>query len=360
MGLPLVAPVLLLDTLLPQMRSLFVRKKRYATADAQLLLAFMNLYAVSGQKAYLGKARSLAQALLDISIPGYSGHCWGYPFDWQHSKALWPKNTPYITCTPYCFEAFLALHDATGEKQHLCVAESIARFVFHDLNDTETSIDASAGSYSPLDQSKVINASAYRAYVLLEAAARFEDSSYRETGLKNLRFVLHSQNEDGSWLYELDNPQGAFIDHFHTCFVLKNLHKINRRLKDPAIVKAVADGFAYYRERLFDAAGTPVPFAVRPRTQIVKQDLYNYAEAITLCVLLGDKMVEAIPTAHRLARDLVRSYQLPDGHFVGKVFFGGRRHTLPFMRWPQAQLFYAVTNLLVATAVPSRARDAEV
>jgi hypothetical protein len=31
---------------------------------------------------------------------------------------------------------------------------------------------------------------------------------------------------------------------------------------------------------------------------------------------------------------------------VTRVFRGGFRHRFPFLRWPQAQLFYALTNLL--------------
>src|SRR6267378_7881039 len=103
-GLPLIAPLVLLDTLLPWSRPLFVSKQRFATADAQLALAFLNLYHLTGNGAYLEKAVALANALLQSSIPGYHGHCWGYPFDWQTSKQFWEKNTPFITATPYCFE----------------------------------------------------------------------------------------------------------------------------------------------------------------------------------------------------------------------------------------------------------------
>src|SRR5687768_15325329 len=163
LGLALIAPIVAAETFCPSIRKLFVRKQRFATADAQLLLAFLLLHQVSGDVKFLQICRALADDLLDISIPGYRGHCWGYPFDWQNNSGLWKRNTPFITATPYCFEAFLALHDATGERRYLDVAESIARFVRNDLHDTATSPDAAAGSYSPVDRSQVLNASAYRA-----------------------------------------------------------------------------------------------------------------------------------------------------------------------------------------------------
>jgi hypothetical protein len=367
---------------------------------------------------WLSKARSLAEDLLSYSIPGYSGHCWGYPFDWQNNKGLWRKNTPFITCTPYCFEAFLNLYDATGEERYLDIAASIARFVESDLKDTPAGVDASAASYSPHDDSKVVNASAYRAYVLFEAvhrikpefpsppsgerirrassrldplnpvrtqwnaspssglqlgtqwnaslpvpAGRFmERAGVRGNSLltkaerdrcvekarRNLNFILQSQRDDGSWLYAMDNPAEAFIDHFHTCFVLKNLVKINRWLREPKVSEAVRRGYAYYRRALFHADGTPKSFAIKPRLEIVRLEMYNVAEAITLGALLKDEIPEALQLAQRLAQRLVEEWQLNAGHFVTRVYRGGLRHTFPFLRWAQAQLFYALTNLLRA------------
>ena len=66
---------------------------------------------------------------------------------------------------------------------------------------------------------------------------------------------------------------------------------------------------------------------------------------------------EAYEMAHNVARSAIRDYQLSDGHFVTRVYRGGLRHTLPFLRWPQAQMFYALTNLMVSsTKVEKSAR----
>ena len=43
---------------------------------------------------------------------------------------------------------------------------------------------------------------------------------------RNLNFVLENQNPDGSWFYAVDGVRD-FIDHFHTCFVMKALAKIH-------------------------------------------------------------------------------------------------------------------------------------
>lgn len=358
LGLPFIAPIIFIDTFLPGLRQFIVKKERFATADAQILLAFINLYKYYNDDKYLEKAKTLGEEILSYSIPGYSGYCWGYPFDWQNSGALWRKNTPYITATPYCFEAYLALYDCTSDKKYLDIAESIARFVADDLKETPTGPDASAGSYSPIDNSKVINASAYRAMVLTEASVRFQNEIYREKANRNINFILQTQNADGSWLYEIDHTKSAFIDHFHTCFVLKNLYKLNKHKKDSGIAEAIRRGFGYYRKSLFRTDGSPKPFAIEPRFQIVTDDLYNYAEAITLCSLLGNES-STVVLAENLARKVIEKYQVKNGYFITKVYRCRIKTRFPFLRWSQAQNFYGLTNLLFIMYVNTINRNLE-
>jgi hypothetical protein len=194
----------------------------------------------------------------------------------------------------------------------------------------------------------VVNASAYRAWVLFDAAQRFGRDGWRDKAERNLKYILESQRPDGSWFYATDG-HGNYIDHFHTCFVLKKLWKINRLIQRAEVTEAIRRGDAFYRRELFFGDGQPKMFALKPRTGIVRHEMYDFAEAITLGALLRDDIPEAYAHAHRLAEVLCGRYQLKDGHFVTRVYAGGWRHTFPFIRWPQSQLFHALTNLLEAT-----------
>ena len=79
---------------------------------------------------------------------------------------------------------------------------------------------------NPMSPGGVINASAYRAFLLTRAAAGFLARKITiEVADRNLNFVIESQNADGSWYYSTDGERD-FVDHFHTCFVLKALAKI--------------------------------------------------------------------------------------------------------------------------------------
>jgi hypothetical protein len=357
LGAVMTAPFLLMEIVFPGLRGLFVRKDRYPTADAQLALAFLNLYEVDknqrggdrrASQSWMRKAQGLADDLLTESVPGYRGFGWGYPFDWQHTHGLMPKGTPHITATPYAYELFTRLFGLTGEDQYLQVARSIAEFVFGDLNDTPTGSDSAASSYTPHDHTKIVNASAYRASVLFDAAERFQNNGFRSKAWKNLRFILESQRDDGSWLYAIDDPAQAFIDHFHTCFVLKNLYKMNRYLQSKDVEAAIRRGYEWYREFLFDTEDNPRSYAIAPRLQLIRLEMYDWAEAITLGALLGNDIPGAFTLAERLVERLIRRYQLSAGHWVTRIYRGGIRHTVPFLRWPQSQLFLATTNFLAA------------
>jgi hypothetical protein len=238
------------------------------------------------------------------------------------------------------------LFDVTADQRYLEIASSIAKFVHRDLNEVPTGPDAAAGSYSPIDRSQVVNAGAYRAMVLFEAASRFNEPVYAESARRNLNYILQSQRPDGSWYYATDE-YGQWIDHFHTCFVLKNLYKLNRQLKDARVADSVKRGWDYYRTNLFDNDGNPKMYAIQPRTQIVHHEMYNFAEAITLGSLLTDTIEGSLSFAEDMAVRLLR-YQLPAGYFVTRTYIGGLKHTFPYLRWPQAQIFYALTNLMVA------------
>ncbi len=349
LGVPMVAPLLLMEILCPSLRRLFAKRSRFATADAQLLLAYINLYESTEDEDFSAKARRLGSELLDYSISGYHGYCWGYPFIWQNHAVRWPANLPYITCTPYCYEAYAKLYDITLEDQFAEAAQSISEFISKDIRDSKTSANAAAASYSPIDSGKVINASAYRALVLFDAGRRFNRAEYVQKAERNLNFILQNQREDGSWLYAVDTPAEAFIDHFHTCFVLKNLVKINQLLRRPDISESIQKGYNYYARELFDERGLPKSFAIKPRTGLIRFEMYDFAEAITLGTLLRDEIPEAFARARAVAEVLLTDYQLADGHFVTRVYKGGRRHTFPFLRWPQSQLFLALTNLFLAS-----------
>jgi hypothetical protein len=189
----------------------------------------------------------------------------------------------------------------------------------------------------------VINASAYRAFVLTRAAGDFSDDAYRILAERNLNFVIETQNPDGSWYYSVDGERD-FVDHFHTCFVLKALAKIEALTGNAECTRAIERGIGYYVRNLFDESGMPKPFSRRPRLTVYRNELYDIAECINLAVLLRGRFVELDEILLRVTR-LAGPWRKADGSFRSRRLLIGWDNT-PMHRWAQSQFFRSLCFLL--------------
>jgi uncharacterized protein YyaL (SSP411 family) len=346
-GVVAAAPLITANSLFPAAVRRSINPKKYATSHSHLILGLAALYQLGFGDQNLERAVALGEELDQLKINGYSGACWGYPFDWVNRRGLWPKDTPLITVTPYGFEAVLALFEATNQETYRERARSVLAFALNDLNNTESAEGSIASSYSPLDKSLIINASAYRAFVLARGHHLFGDERADDLARKLTQFVINSQNSDGSWPYALEAAGDDFVDHFHTCFVLKNLAKIYDVVADDRIKRSIEKGFEYYEKSLFYNNGLPRPFS-SGGSRLLKYNLYDFAEAINLGVILRDIVPRSLDRSIELAEKTVRQFQLADGHFVTSVDRFGIKNKLAFIRWPQAQMFHSLTSLIKA------------
>jgi len=222
---------------------------------------------------------------------------------------------------------------------------SIAEHGFHDIKDFEVSSNARSCSYSPNDEEGgVINASAYRAFLLTSASVEFSEDRYWQVAERNLNFVLQSQQPNGSWYYSMDGVRD-FVDHFHTCFVLKALAKIENLTGHKGCYEAIEKGVKYYVETLFDGKGIPKPFSKAPRLTVYRQELYDYAECINLATLLKGRFDRLDELLTIVLEDLLSRWQKPDGSFRSRKLFLGWDN-VPMHRWAQAQLFRSLCFFL--------------
>ena len=136
------------------------------------------------------------------------------------------EGTPLITTVPYVYEAFKQAYQIDRDARWIRIMQSIAEHALLDYKDIPTSSSASTCSYTPDPKESVgvINANAYRAFLLMSAALDFSEEKYRKVAERNLNFIIEAQNPDGSWYYANDGKRD-FTDHFHTCFVLKGAGK---------------------------------------------------------------------------------------------------------------------------------------
>ncbi len=332
------------EAFVPSARHLFHRPTRFPIADAHYAMGFAFLHQATGDKKHLERAIHFLRELQRSRAPGFAEYCWGYPFDWVTRNGTLKANTPFITSTPYMFEAFLQVYQIDGREEWLEVLRSIARHVANDIKDFPTSATANSCSYSPFEESGVINASAYRASCLTSAARLFDDDRYAAIAERNCNFVLENQNADGSWFYATDGVRD-FVDHFHTCFVMKALAKIHRLTGAEPIRLALKRGVEYYLNNLFAPDGLPRPFAKAPRLTVYKRELYDCAECINLCLLLRDRFPQLDGKLEEVVTGIMRDWIKPDGSFRSRQLKFGWDN-VPMHRWAQSQMFRSLAFYL--------------
>jgi hypothetical protein len=357
-GTTAVAPIIFCEAFLPAARRLFHHRIRFPIADAHYAMGFGFLYEATGDSTQLENAIHFLTELQKSRCRQFKEYCWGYPFHWVTRNGTIRSQTPLITTTPYVYEAFLQVAELlesdvrcqmSDVRQDLLleykqILESIARHAAIDIKDFPTSEKVSSCSYTPFGEYQVINAAAYRAFLLASASKVLSNEGYRKIAERNLNFVLENQNPDGSWYYAVDGVRD-FIDHFHTCFVMKALAKIHSLTGDPEILEALTKGVSYYLNNLFDQDGLPKPFSRAPRLTAYKRELYDCAECINLCLLLRDRFPQLEATLETVVQGILKDWIRPDGSFRSRRLHLGWDN-VPMHRWGQAQMFRSLAFYL--------------
>lgn len=352
LGAIAVAPLVFCEAFAPGVRRVLGPKLRFPIADAHYAMGFGYLYRATGQRGHLQHMEAYLDALERTRCRGFDEYCWGYPFDWVTRNGTIKRDTPLITTTPYVYEAFLLGYEITGREDWLRIMASIARHAANDVKEFPVSADAASCSYTPFDGGGVINAAAYRAFLLTSAARMFNQPAYRTAAQRNLAFVLDTQNPDGSWYYAVDGVRD-FVDHFHTCFVMKALAKIHALTGHERTLAALERGVEYYLANLLDGDGLPKPFSKAPRLTVYKRELYDCAEAINLGVLLGGRFPRLNATLHTVIAAVLRDWVKPDGSFRARRLMVGWDN-VPMHRWAQSQMFRSLSFWLANAADAAR------
>jgi len=344
LGTVAVAPMIFLEAFVPTGRKMFWKPQRFPIADAHYAMGFAFLAAFYGKDEYYRRAVHFLEVLLETRCGDQYG--WGYPFDWETRTGTMKAGTPLVTTVPYVYEAFAQVYAIDKDEKWRNVMRSIAEHALSSYRDLETQPGAASCAYSPEPDAPnaVVNASAYRAFLLTKAGIELRDERYLTTAKRNLNFVLGSQNQDGSWYYSTDGGRD-FVDHFHTCFVLKALAKIEQLTGSATCRAAIERGVNYYVRNLFDEDGLPLPFSKAPRLTVYRRELYDYAECINVAVLLYGRFPQLDNILDHVLEDLFARWHKQDGSFRSRELMLGWDN-VPMHRWAQAQLFRSLCFLL--------------
>lgn len=291
------------------------------------------------------EARALLNDLLSARIEGLSGAAWGYNFDWQGRAFYAPKGTPTVVPTAFAARALLEAARDFQDEEYLRVARSACDFILLDLHRTVETKEEVCWSYSPLDRTRVFNASLLAAETLCSVGALTGETDLCEWAMRAARYVVNHQREDGSWAYGADAYQ-SWADNFHTAFVLTSLARImdNCPAARDEFADATARGLAFWRESFFLSDGWPKYFHDR----LYPADAHSAGAAVVALLELRELDGTAPVQAEKVALWAIRNMRDPRGFF----YYQRRRfYTVrtPYMRWSQAWMLYALARLLEFT-----------
>jgi hypothetical protein len=137
-----------------------------------------------------------------------------------------------------------------------------------------------------------------------------------------------------------------FVDHFHTCFVLKALAKIDQLKPSEKCRRAIDKGIGYYLGDLLDEKGFPKPFSKAPRMTVYQRELYDYAECVNLCVLLRARLPALEKVLNDVIGDVLARWVKPDGSLRSRELWLGWDN-VPMHRWAQSQMFRSLSLLVM-------------
>lgn len=323
-------------------RVLKCEKQINAKAMALFAKSYLNLYKKTGNKEHLDSAKYCLKWLEENPSLGYSGLCWGYPFDWQ-SYYFIPKGTPSSVVTFTVGDAFWDAYKLLKDKKFLDVCNSICFFFKEDLNKDIIGDDMVCFNYTPIDKMHVHNANLFVAEFLIRIGSEMGNEEFVKTGLKATNYTVKDQRFDGAWYYYNSNDSSytKVIDHFHTGFVLRTLYSIYELTKEENYLKALEKGFAYYLQNLF--ASKTIPKSTNLKTYPV--DIHACTEGI-ICLNRLKKLNPSVAEGYlsNLLNWTINNMQSKRGYFyyMKKRFL---KVKIPYIRWGQAWMLLALSEV---------------
>ncbi|EGQ8093962.1 exopolysaccharide biosynthesis protein VpsJ [Vibrio cholerae] len=312
-----------------------VPKARNPKGVALFILGLIEEYQVTKDPALLTEAEQLAQWLVtqrcDEQI--WHGACWGYHFDWKARAFFVPKGKPNVITTVYVSRALHQLGQLTGRADWVDLALRSGDFIAgHLLTQNES---GEFFAYIPGETAFVHNASLWAAAWLAVVGRETSCPDYTELALRIARNSVQAQAADGSWAYGTRHHHG-FIDGFHTGYNLEALHLIRTTLTTNEFDEAIARGFHFYKQHLFEADGTAKYYYNNP----YPLDPHSVSQAIITLLSVGGEESDVVLVKRVIQRAIQTLYMPERDQFV---YQRNKRwvNRIHYARWTQAWMYFS-------------------
>jgi hypothetical protein len=298
----------------------------------------------------LGKndeAISILERLKDMSCSGYSATCWGYNFDWQARAFYVPAGKPNMVATVFVANTFLDYAEAKSKEQKakskkevniMKIVEGACEFILKELVLFEDEEKLCFG-YIPGEQARVHNANMLGAALMARVYSHTKNADYYEKSKKAMAYSIKALNPDYSWPYG-ELPHHRFIDNFHTGYNLVALKEWMDYTENNTWKEELRNAYKYFLDTFWLEDGCPKYY----NNSLYPIDIHCSAQGIVTCLKLKNYDNRSVPMAKNIAKWAIDNMQDKEGYFY---YQKTRYYTnkIPYMRWSQAWMCYALSKL---------------
>jgi hypothetical protein len=324
-------------------RKLLGIKKDYNPKAMGLFLhAYSLQYQLKKDEAILQQMEFLFNWLLENKTKGYDEYCWGYNFDWASPVKFLKKYSPTIVVSGFVAKGIFEYYQATQNQKAFEVLKRIGNFAEKELAWTKNE-DGYCVSYSTKEVDCCYNANMLGAELYARLYSISNEPKYKDLACKMTDFTIAHQQENGSWNYSIDIKTGkerTQID-FHQGYVLDSIHYVLKYCGENEIYKeALKKGAEYYFKNQFKENGQSL-FRLPKKYPV---EIHNQSQGIITLTRLAYLNTQYAIFAEVIAQWTTENMQSKKGYFYYKKY---PMYTIktPFMRWSQAWIFLALTEL---------------
>lgn len=319
---------------------LFVPKDFNPKGGALFLLGNLNKFKSTGEEKYKLEAQKLYERLKNLTLKREKGIGWGYNFDWQARAFYVPIGTPNAVTSAYVGFAFIEYYKLFNDNEALEMAKQISEFILNEMILFEDKENL-CFRYIPEKDAEVHNANLLAASFLSTITKYFPSGEIKNKIKKSLNFSVSDIDEKGSWAYGTKSFH-RWVDNFHTAFNLESLINIRDNLDLSELNDTIEKVLDYYLKNLFTQEGLPKYY----NNKLFPIDIHVIAEVMV--VLNKIKISKLKYDENKLNQienqmtKLAMEFQDKKGYF----YYQKQKNywnKIPYIRWAQAWMFYALS-----------------
>lgn len=322
------------------LRSLMGIKPVQNAKGLGLFLEALALLEKQNPGTYREQIQELLLALKSNATPGYSGTCWGYPFDWASPVKVLPAGSPTIVATGFVAKGLYEAASCGDFPLAEELLKGIELFILNDLPRFEDETGLCI-SYSTVKKDCCYNATMLAAGYFARLYKLSGDEEHRTLATRIAEFVVQRQQPDGRWDYSVDLDTGKVRvqTDFHQGFILDSLIETMQYLgeRPKPWVDALTHGADFYFEQQFAINGRS--YFRLPRR--FPADVHHQAQGIITACRLRNMGRDESDRAHRMTAWALKHLYDGKGSFYYRYFAWFTDKTR-YMRWGQAWMTLAL------------------